>query len=83
MRLRRMVGERGELSDELKQQRDELQRLQLQKEQLSAFLVHDLKNPVNAIELQAQRVLRDPGADERSRDAAAKIHDGDARRSCA
>ena len=73
MRLRRMVSERGVLSEELKQQRDELLRLQLHKEQLSAFLVHDLKNPVHAIELLAQRVLRNPGADERSRDAAAKI----------
>ena len=73
MRLRRMVSERGLLSLELKQQRDELQRLQLHKEQLSAFLVHDLKNPVHAIELMAQRVLRNPGADERSRDAASKI----------
>jgi signal transduction histidine kinase len=73
MRLRRMVSERGLLSVELKQQRDELQRLQLHKEQLSAFLVHDLKNPVNTIELLAQRVLRNPGADERSHDAAAKI----------
>ncbi len=50
-------------------------RLQLHKEQLSAFLVHDLKNPVNSIELQAQRVLRNQAADPRSRDAAAKIHD--------
>jgi two-component system sensor histidine kinase/response regulator len=75
MRLRRMVSERDLLSVELKQQRDQLQRLQLHKEQLSAFLVHDLKNPVNTIELLAQRVLRSPGADERSRDAAAKIHE--------
>src|SRR5215510_6106401 len=73
MRLRRMVSERGLLSVELKQQRDQLQRLQLHKEQLSAFLVHDLKNPVNTIGLLAQRVLRNPGADERSRDAAARI----------
>lgn len=75
LRLRRVTAERGELADELKHQRDKLQRLQLQKEQLSAFLVHDLKNPVNAIELQAQRVLRNAAADERSRDAASKIHD--------
>ena len=73
MRLRRMVSERGLLSVELKQQRDELQRLQLHKEQLSSFLVHDLKNPVHAIDLLAQRVLRSPGADDRSRDAAGKI----------
>jgi two-component system, sensor histidine kinase and response regulator len=74
MRLRRMVSERDLLSVELKQQRDQLQRLQLRKEQLSAFLVHDLKNPVNTIELLAQRVLRNAGADDRSRDAATKIH---------
>jgi signal transduction histidine kinase len=73
LRLRRIVSEHGVLSVELKQQRDELQRLQLHKEQLSAFLVHDLKNPVNTIELLAQRVLRNPAADERSRDSAAKI----------
>jgi signal transduction histidine kinase len=73
MRLRRMVSERGLLAAELKQQRDQLLRLQLHKEQLSAFLVHDLKNPVHTIELLAQRVLRSPGADDRSRDAATRI----------
>jgi two-component system sensor histidine kinase/response regulator len=73
MRLRRMVSEHGALSVELKQQRDQLQRLQLHKEQLSAFLVHDLKNPVNTIELLVQRVLRSPTADERSRAAATQI----------
>ncbi len=60
-RLRQMAAERDVLSVELKQQRDELLRLQLHKEQLSSFLVHDLKNPVNAIELHVQRILR-PGA---------------------
>src|ERR1700690_4101137 len=43
LRMRRMTAERGELVAELKRQRDELQRLQLHKEQLAAFLVHDLK----------------------------------------
>lgn len=75
LRLRQMTAERGELAILLKRQRDELQRLQLHKEQLSAFVVHDLKNPVNAIELHAQRVLRNANADARSRDAAEKIHD--------
>lgn len=75
MRLRQMAAERDVLSVELKQQRDELLRLQLHKEQLSGFLVHDLKNPVNAIELHVQRILRNAKADERSRDAAAKIQD--------
>jgi two-component system sensor histidine kinase/response regulator len=75
MRLRQMAAERDVLAVELKRQRDELQRLQLHKEQLSAFVVHDLKNPVNAIELLAQRVLRNPSADQRSRDAVVKIQD--------
>jgi len=75
LRLRQVATERSELLVELKRQRDEVQRLQLHREQLAAFLVHDLKNPVNTIELHAQRVLRNSNADDRSRDAAAKIHE--------
>lgn len=75
MRLRRIATEHLQLSAELRQQRDELLRLQLRKEQLAAFLIHDLRNPVNAIELQAQRILRNPEVDGRSRQAAAMIHD--------
>jgi signal transduction histidine kinase len=75
LRLRRIAIERGELFAQLKQQRDALQRLELQKEQLVAFLVHDLKNPVNAIELQAQSIERDAQASERSRRAAAKVRE--------
>jgi len=75
LRLRKFAAERSELAAELKRQRDELQRLQLQKEVLTGFLVHDLKNPVNTIELQAQRVLRNSAADAKSREAAGKIHD--------
>jgi two-component system, sensor histidine kinase and response regulator len=72
-RLRRMAAERNELFELIRQQRDDLMRLQLQKEQLVAFLVHDLKNPVNAIELHGQRILRDRTANERARDAAQSI----------
>ena len=75
LKLRRLATERSDLYRQVKQQRDDLQRLQLQKEQLVAFLVHDLKNPVNAIELQAELVLRDRDASERSRRAATKIRD--------
>jgi two-component system, sensor histidine kinase and response regulator len=73
LRLRRMAAERGELVEQLKDQRDRLQRLELQKEELVAFLVHDLKNPVNAIELQAERVLRSAADAGRARNAATKI----------
>ncbi|MBX3157746.1 MAG: response regulator [Deltaproteobacteria bacterium] len=73
IQLRRLAVERNELVDVIRRQRDDVMRLQLQKEQLVAFLVHDLKNPVHAIELNGLRITRDPGATERSRDAAAKI----------
>ncbi len=75
LKLRRLATERSELYGQVKQQRDDLQRMQLQKEQLVAFLVHDLKNPVNAIELQAELVLRDRAASERSCRAANRIRD--------
>ena len=61
--------------EQIKHQRDDLQRLQLQKEQLAAFVVHDLKNPVNGIELQAEVVRRDPAGTERARRAADRIKD--------
>jgi len=73
VKLRRITDERKELFELGRRQRDDLMRLQLQKEQLVAFLVHDLKNPVNAIELHGQRILRDRDASERARDAAQKI----------
>lgn len=75
LRLRRISAERGELYAEIKRQRDALQRLQLQKEQLVAFLVHDFKNPVAAIDLQTELIRRDAGASPRSRRAADQIRD--------
>lgn len=58
LKLRRMNAELREHVELVRRQRDAVMRLQLQKEQLTAFIVHDLKNPVNAIDLHAQRVLR-------------------------
>jgi len=58
VRLRRLAAERTELVSELRKQRDRLQRLELQREQLIGFLVHDLKNPVNVIGLQAELLHR-------------------------
>ena len=75
LKLRRIAVERSDLYAQVKQQRDDLQRLQLQKEQLVAFLVHDLKNPVNAIELHAELVLRDSCGSARARRSAEKIRD--------
>jgi len=48
-------------------------RLQLQREQLIAFLVHDLKNPVHAIKLHSEIIARDTLAAERTRSSAASI----------
>lgn len=73
LRVRKLAGERSDLYAEVKRQRDDVQRLQLQKDQLVGFLVHDLKNPVGSIELQVQRMLRDPKASERAISAGKAI----------
>jgi len=75
LRLRKIAEERNDLAAQIKHQRDDLLRLQLHKEQLVGFLVHDLKNPVSTIELQVQRMLRDPGITARTQSAASAIRD--------
>jgi signal transduction histidine kinase len=72
MRMRKLATG---LVAELKLQRDHLQRLELQKEQLVAFLVHDFKNPVYAIDLQTQAISRNANDAERVRKCATKIKD--------
>jgi signal transduction histidine kinase len=54
LKLRAMSAELRDHYDIVRSQRDDLMRLQLQKERLTAFMVHDLKNPLNAIDLHAQ-----------------------------
>jgi len=73
LKLRRMSAELRDHYDLLKRQRDDLLRLQLQKERLMAFVVHDLKNPVNAMDLHAQVLLRERGLPETARDSATRI----------
>jgi signal transduction histidine kinase len=73
MKLRRMSVELREHYDLLRRQRDDLLRVQLQKERLSAFIVHDLKNPVGSMDLNAQLLLRDPTLSDASRSAATQI----------
>ena len=73
LKLRRMRVELREHYGLLKRQRDDVVRLQLQKERLMAFVVHDLKNPVNAMDLHAQMLLRDRALAETSRQSAAHI----------
>ena len=59
LRLRRAHASNREYVELVRRQRDDLMRLQLQKERLMGFVVHDLKNPVSNIDLQAQLLLRD------------------------
>jgi two-component system sensor histidine kinase/response regulator len=73
IQLRRMRAELREHYDLLKRHRDDLLRLQLQKERLMAFVVHDLKNPVNVMDLHAQVLLRDPASSEATRRSAGQI----------
>lgn len=73
LKLRRLNFELREHYEILRRQRDDLFRLQLQKERLTAFVVHDLKNPVNSLELRAQLLLRDEGLHEKARDSVIKM----------
>lgn len=73
LKMRRMRAELREHYELLKHQRDDLLRLQLQKERLMSFVVHDLKNPVNSMDLHAQLLLRDKGLSERAKASALQI----------
>lgn len=73
LKLRRMSVELRDAYDLGKRQRDELLRLQLQKERLTSFVVHDLKNPVGAIDMSAQMLLRDKTLSDKSRESAQQI----------
>jgi signal transduction histidine kinase len=73
LKLRRMSAELREHYDLVRRQRDDLMRLQLQKERLSSFVVHDLKNPVNSLDLHAQLLLRQPDLPPRALDSVLHI----------
>ncbi|HLV68679.1 MAG TPA: hybrid sensor histidine kinase/response regulator [Polyangiaceae bacterium] len=73
LKLRRMSGELRETYDLVRRQRDDLMRLQLQKERLTSFVVHDLKNPVNSMDLHAQLLLRDSSLSPAARESVQHI----------
>jgi signal transduction histidine kinase len=75
LKLRRMNAELREHYDLVRRQRDDLMRLQLQKERLTEFVVHDLKNPVGTMDLYAQVLLQCPELSDRARDSAQAIRD--------
>jgi two-component system, sensor histidine kinase and response regulator len=56
-----------------KQQRDGLLRMQLQRERMTAFVVHDLKTPVNTMMLLVQLLLREKGLPEAAQAHATEI----------
>lgn len=60
LELRRTNAELRGAAAELKEQRDALQRAQLANERLTAYIVHDLKSPVNVIDLYAQLLANEP-----------------------
>ncbi len=75
LKLRRMSAELREHYELVRRQRDDLIRLQLQKERLSAFVVHDLKNPVSTLDLHAQLLLKEPSLTPRARESVQHIRD--------
>jgi signal transduction histidine kinase len=75
LELRRLDATNREYYDLVRRQRDDLMRLELQKERLMSFVVHDLKNPVSTVDLHAQLLLRDKELSERARAAATSIRD--------
>jgi signal transduction histidine kinase len=73
LRLRRLDASNQEYFELVRRQRDDLMRLQLQKERLSSFVVHDLKNPVASIDLSAQLLQRDKRLPADARETADSI----------
>ena len=73
LKLRDLDSKLREHVELVRRQRDDLLRLQLHHERLMAFVVHDLKNPVTAIDLQAQVLLRDEALPPHARASVACI----------
>jgi signal transduction histidine kinase len=78
LKLRKMKAELREHYETVRRQRDDLMRLQLQKERLSQFVVHDLKNPVSTLDLCAQMLLRDTALSDNARRSVLRMR-GEAR----
>jgi two-component system sensor histidine kinase/response regulator len=73
LKLRRTSVELREYYELVRHQRDDLMRLTLQKERLTSFVVHDLKNPVNSMDLIAQLLLRNPTLPADARESVQQI----------
>lgn len=75
LKLKRMNAELREHYELVRRQRDDLMRLQLQKERLTAFVIHDLKNPVNSMDLYAQVLLRNRELPARAKESVQRIRE--------
>jgi two-component system, sensor histidine kinase and response regulator len=75
LKLRKVKAELREHYGLVRKQRDDLMRLQLQKERLTQFIVHDLKNPLGTLDLCAQMLLRDRELPERTRTSVQRMRD--------
>lgn len=75
LKLRSAKAQLAEHYGLVRKQRDDLMRLQLQKERLSQFIVHDLKNPLGTLDLCAQMLLRDRELPDRSRVTVQRMRD--------
>lgn len=73
LKLRQLRSEHPRHYELLKRQHDALIRLQLERERLMAFIVHDLKNPVSAMDLHAQVLLREPALPKGALESVAQI----------
>jgi two-component system, sensor histidine kinase and response regulator len=73
LRIRRLSSELTEHFKVVRKQRDDLVRIQLQKEQLLSFVVHDLKNPVTSIELYASMLSGDKRLPGDARESASWV----------
>jgi len=67
LKMRTLGASLRDTLEALRSQRYELMRIQFQKERMTAFVVHDLKNPINSIELQTQLLLRQGTLSDRDR----------------
>jgi two-component system, sensor histidine kinase and response regulator len=76
LKVKRLTAELREHFEVLKQQRDSMQRLQFQKERLMTFVVHDLKNPLNSMDLHAQVLQRERGLPVSARESVTQIRAG-------
>ncbi len=75
LKLRQVSAELREHYELVRRQREDMTRLQLQKERLTGFVVHDLKNPVNSMDLHAQVLLAEASLSKSGRESAQHIRE--------